>query len=96
MNVQIPETVDLRKYIDTKFFGVRPHIRGRRVPVATVAYNAQTNHWGLAELAENFGLSEAQVLSALLYYEEHKEEIDKQEEDAQQEYETLKKQYGKR
>lgn len=96
MSVQIPETVDLRKYIDTQFFGVRPHIRGRRVPIATIVYNARANHWGLAELVENFGLSEAQVLSALLYYEEHKEEIDQQEVEEQRLYDEMKAKYGKR
>jgi uncharacterized protein (DUF433 family) len=71
MSVQIPETVDLRKYIDTQFFGVRPHIRGRRVPVAMIANRMRANHWTVAETAYDFTLSEAEVSVALLYYEEY-------------------------
>ncbi|MBN2304678.1 MAG: DUF433 domain-containing protein [Anaerolineae bacterium] len=83
MAVQIPSSVDLRKYIDTSLFGERPHIRGRRVPVATVAYSAQSEGWGTSELAYQFTLNEAEVLSALLYYQEHKAEIDAQEAEEQ-------------
>ncbi len=43
--------VDLSSYVDTQYFGERPHVRGRRVPVATIAYNARENHWDVAELA---------------------------------------------
>lgn len=75
-----PTTVDLTKYIETRLFGDRPHVRGRRIPVATIAYNAHTNQWGVADLAHNFGLSEPEVLAALLYYSENKAEIDSQEE----------------
>ena len=74
-----PTTVDLSKYIDRHFFVERPHIRNRRVSVATIAYSARENHWGNAELAYNYGLSEEQVLAALLYYHEHAAEIDAQE-----------------
>jgi uncharacterized protein (DUF433 family) len=79
MTVSAPSSVDLRKYIDTHFFGERPHIRGRRVPVATIAYSARSEGWGVSELAYQFTLSPAQVLAALLYYEEHQAEIDAQE-----------------
>jgi len=72
-------TVTLTKYIETRIFEDRPHIRGRRVPVATVAYNARTNSWGVQELMYQFSLSEEEVLAALLYYKEHAEEIDAQE-----------------
>jgi uncharacterized protein (DUF433 family) len=71
--------LDLSKYIESHSFGERPHIRGRRVPVATIAYSAHSQGWDIARLASEFTLSEAQVLSALLYYEEHKDEIDAQE-----------------
>ncbi|MCC7452276.1 MAG: DUF433 domain-containing protein [Anaerolineae bacterium] len=69
-------TVDLSQYIDQHYFGIRPHIRGRRVPVATIAYNARANGWSVSDLAYNFGLTEAQVLSALLYYQQHQAEVD--------------------
>ncbi|MFN8374515.1 MAG: DUF433 domain-containing protein [Anaerolineae bacterium] len=79
MSLQIPDTVDLRKYIDTQYFGARPHIRGRRVPVALIAYSARSEGWGTSELAYQFTLTEPQVLAALLYYQEHQAEIDAQE-----------------
>ncbi|MEZ4672412.1 MAG: DUF433 domain-containing protein [Anaerolineae bacterium] len=74
-----PVTVDLSKYIDRHFFEERPHVRDRRVSVATIAYSARENNWNSAEVAENYGLSEEQVLAALLYYHEHAAEIDAQE-----------------
>ena len=72
-------TVDLTKYIEARFFGKRPHIRGRRIPVAMIARRARANGWTVAETAYDFSLSEAEVLAALLHYEEHKETIDAQE-----------------
>ncbi|MBN1562299.1 MAG: DUF433 domain-containing protein [Anaerolineae bacterium] len=72
-------TIDLTKYIETRLFGDRPHIRGRRIPVATVVYNTHEHQWHVTETAHNFGLSEAEVLSALLYYAENKTLIDAQE-----------------
>jgi uncharacterized protein (DUF433 family) len=71
MSIPIPETVDLAKYIELR--GDRPHIRGRRVPVATIAHSAQSQGWSISELAYQFALSEPQVLAALLYYAEHAE-----------------------
>jgi uncharacterized protein (DUF433 family) len=95
MGVQVPDTIDLRKYIDTQFFGERPHVRGRRVPIATIAYNARTHHWSVAEAAHNFGLSERQVLAALLHYAEHQDEIDEQEAAYQAELDEAYRLYGK-
>lgn len=92
---QAPTTVDLRKYIEVRIFGERPHIRGRRIPVATVAYNARANGWSVSELAYNFGLSEPEVLAALLYYQEHQAEIDAQEEVDQRLGEEMYRRYGK-
>jgi len=79
MNAPIPERVDLSKYVETRLFGDRPHIRGRRVPVALIVYQARANNWTTTETAWNFTLSEAEILAAMLYYEEHKDEIDRQE-----------------
>jgi len=87
----IETTVDLSKYIETRLFGERPHIRGRRVPVAIVAYNARTNNWDVAELAYQFTLSESEVLSALLYYAEHKDMIDAQEREEQARLNEMKR-----
>lgn len=96
MSAQTPATVDLGKYIDTEFFGERPHIRGRRVPVATIAYSSRSQGWDVAELAYQFTLTPSQVLSALLYYEEHKEEIDAQEEAYQAELDEAYRRYGRK
>jgi len=74
-----PVTIDLRKYIDTAFYGERPHIRGRRLPVTTVAANWEQRHLSVAELAHEFSLSEEEVLAALLYYRENQAELDAQD-----------------
>jgi uncharacterized protein (DUF433 family) len=83
MSTAVPEKVDLSKYIEVR--RDRPHLRGRRLPVAFIAAAEQANHLSIAELAYQFTLSEEQVLAALLYYREHKAEIDAQDAaDAQQ------------
>jgi uncharacterized protein (DUF433 family) len=96
MSIQSPPLVDLTKYIETRFFGERPHIRNRRVPIATIAYNARTNQWDVARLAYEFTLSEAEVAAALLYYEEHKVAIDAQEEEERRLGQEMMRQYGSR
>ena len=78
-----PAIPDLTKYIEARFFEARPHIRDRRIPVATVAYNAHNNAWSVERLADEFGLSETEILAALLYYQLHQQEIDDLE-DAEQ------------
>ncbi len=79
MSASTPERVDLSKYIETRLFGERPHIRDRRIPIAVIVYQARANSWTIAETAWNFTLAEAEVLAAMLYYEEHQSEIDAQE-----------------
>ncbi len=74
-----PTPVDLHKYIEVRLFGDRPHIRSKRIPVALVAKRMTANGWTIAETAYDFTLSEAEVLAALLYYEEHLNEIQQQE-----------------
>jgi uncharacterized protein (DUF433 family) len=71
--------LDLSTYIERRWFQDRPHIRGRRIPVSTIAYAARDNHLGIPELMYNFTLSEPEVLAALLYYAENKDAIDAQE-----------------
>ncbi|MCB9459092.1 MAG: DUF433 domain-containing protein [Anaerolineaceae bacterium] len=92
MKASSPETVDLTKYITLETD--RPHIRGRRIPVATIAYNARDNGWDVATLMNNFGLSQAEVLAALLYYQEHVNEIDVQEQDYQVQLDRQYEQHG--
>jgi uncharacterized protein (DUF433 family) len=70
---------DLSKYIEQRFFGERPHIRGRRIPIAAIVHFGRENHRSVADLMDDFTLSEPEVLAALLYYSEHKEEVDAQE-----------------
>ena len=71
------KTVDLSKYIELR--NGRAQIRGRRLPVAFVAAAERANHLSVSELAYQFTLSEEQTLAALLYYREHKIEIDAQD-----------------
>jgi uncharacterized protein (DUF433 family) len=92
MTVQTP--VDLSKYIEARLFEDRPHVRGRRVPVAVIAYNQRTNGWDVAELAYQFTLTEEQVLAALLYYAEHKGEIDAQEHAEREKLDEMKRLHG--
>ncbi len=94
MSAQTAPVLDLSKYIESRYFGERPHIRGRRVPVATVAYCSISQGWDVARLAYEFTLNEAQVLSALLYYEEYKAEIDVQEATYQTELDEAYRLYG--
>jgi uncharacterized protein (DUF433 family) len=85
-----PERViDLSKYIEKRHFGERPHIRGRRLPVAVLALNAKINNKSIDELAREYTLSDEQVLAALLYYNEHQDEIDAQEMAEQQAFDEM-------
>jgi uncharacterized protein (DUF433 family) len=61
MDIEIPTTVDLRKYIDTQYFGARPHIRGRRVPVGLMMRFIRANNWSIEDTMYNLSLTEAVV-----------------------------------
>jgi uncharacterized protein (DUF433 family) len=87
-----PDTVDLRKYIDLKFYCERPHIRGRRLLVSMVAANAEREGMTIPQLAYEFTISEEQVLAALLYYREHKAKIDRQDEEDQKLFDEMQRQ----
>jgi uncharacterized protein (DUF433 family) len=84
MSTPIPEKVDLSKYVGTRLMGNRPHLRGRRLPVSTIVVSAASNGWNIPEIAYEFTITEEQVLAALLYYREHKTEIDAQDSEEQQ------------
>jgi uncharacterized protein (DUF433 family) len=86
----VPDTIDLRKYIDTYFYGDRPHIRGRKILVSYLAKIVQAQGWSVSELADQYDISEEQALSALLYYYENKELIDTQEAVVQQEADAIR------
>lgn len=77
MKPSIHEKADLSKYIEIR--DNRPHIRGRRLPIAFIVSAQKVQHLSIAELADEFTLSEPQVLAALLYYYEHQPEIDAQD-----------------
>jgi uncharacterized protein (DUF433 family) len=86
---------DLSKYIERRFFGERPHVRGRRIPVATIVYTARDNDHGVAELMYDFSLSESEVLAALLYYAEHKAEIEAQQAEEKAHFDDMhRRQHG--
>lgn len=91
MSQQIPVQVDLSKYIETRLFQERPHIRNKRIPVATIIRRARLNNWTSAETADDLGLSEAEVLAAMLYYEEHHQEINQQEKDEDTQFYEMKR-----
>lgn len=82
--------IDLTRYIDRKHFGDRPHVRGRRIPVWVIAHTVRDNEvYGVRELMYDFDLSAEEALAALLYYEQHKEEIEAQEAAINEQYRHL-------
>ena len=85
--IQPTLSVELSKYIDDT--GERPLVRDTDVPVATIAYRAMSGSWGLSELVYQFTLNDAEVLAALLYYEQFRERIDAQEGNFNLEFEAL-------
>jgi uncharacterized protein (DUF433 family) len=78
--------IDLSQYVETRLFGDRPHVKGRRIPIWVIAHFAGDNKHGIPELMYDFDLSEAQALAALLYYAEHKDMIEAQEATIREEY----------
>jgi len=79
-----PIIYDLTEYIDNALMDGRPHIRDRRIYM--IALYATSHKLSIPELADTFTLSELQVLAALLYYEQHKTEIDAQEVALEEQY----------
>jgi uncharacterized protein (DUF433 family) len=79
MTTQAP-VIELTRYIEYRRFGTRPHLRGRRIPVAVIASATRDNpSIGTERLQLAYDLSEIEVLAALLYYAQHQHEIDAQE-----------------
>jgi uncharacterized protein (DUF433 family) len=54
----------------------------------------QANHLSIAQLAYEYTLSEEQVLAALLYYREHKAELDAQDAADREQSAELHRRYG--
>lgn len=71
--------IDLSMYVEQRLMGARPHIRGRRLPIAFIASAARHADVTVSDLAREFSVSEEQILAALLYYYEHRARIDAQE-----------------
>ena len=97
--LEIPENPaesGLEKYIETRLFGERPHIRGRRIWVSMIAANAERNNLSVSELAYEFSLTQKEVLAALLYYQEHKDEIDRQDAEEQKLFDEMRRLYGQK
>lgn len=87
MAIGVNSTVyDLTKYIDNSLMDGRPHIRDRRMPVYIIAACAADNQMSVEEIADAYTISEAEVTAALLYYEQHKADIDAQEAAIEEEY----------
>lgn len=82
-----PIAVELSKYIDeTQDI---PTIRERDIPVATIAYRALSGSWCIESLAYEFTLTDAEILAALVYYEQFRERIDAQQENIELEFAAL-------
>ena len=92
MDTAAPEKIDLSKYIEMR--DNRPHIRGRCLPVMFIAAAEHENQLSIAELAYQFTLSEEQVLAALLYYPEHKTELDAQDAEDSRQSQKLHQRYA--
>jgi len=86
----IAEKVDLSKYIEMR--NDRPNIRGRRLPIMTIINTKKVMDATVTQLCDEYTLSESEILAALLYYQEHQEELDKQDIlDRQEEAELLER-----
>jgi uncharacterized protein (DUF433 family) len=83
-------TLDVTRYIEFKFWeGKHPHIAGRRVRVSWIAHYLRDNDIGISDLARDLSLTENQVAAAMLYYEQHQEEIEAVESEEYEEYRPL-------
>lgn len=86
------EKVNLSKYIEMR--DGRPNIRGRRLPVSFVASASHEQKLSNERIAYEYTLTEEEVLAALLYYREHKQEIDIQDEEEQRLFDEMYEQHG--
>jgi uncharacterized protein (DUF433 family) len=73
--------------------GGRPYIRGRTVTVADIVIAKLYHALNADEIAAWYGLSLAEVYTALAYYYDHKDEIDRQIKQQIQRSEHLKEDY---
>ncbi len=92
MSAPASEKVDLSKYIEMR--DGRPNIRGRRLPVSFVAKDYAEKQRSLSEIAWSYTISEEQVVAAILFYLEHREEVDTQDTQLEQEFDELYERFG--
>ena len=71
--------------------GGKPRIAGHRIAVIHVATWHNEMKMSVAEIAEDYKLSLADVHAALAYYYDHQEEIDQHEEESQKRVEEFMK-----
>ena len=62
---------------DSDILGGKPHIEGHRIAVHHIAWWYQQGV-SAEQLANEYGLTPAEVHAALVYYYDHKEEIDRE------------------
>jgi uncharacterized protein (DUF433 family) len=66
------------EHIDTKPESGVPRIRGTRMTIPILIATIQNNpDRSVTQMAEDFGLTEAQIYAGLSYYHDHKEEIER-------------------
>jgi uncharacterized protein (DUF433 family) len=75
--IETATQIDLSPYIEHRLFGERPHLRGRRLPVWVVAHAVLDNQGvGVPELVDAYDMTTAEGLATLLYYTQHRDEIE--------------------
>ncbi|NEO68594.1 DUF433 domain-containing protein [Moorena sp. SIO3H5] len=77
--------------IDPDYCSGKPRIAGTRMPVAAIAEMYLEMKESLAEIAQKYELSLAQVHGAMAYYYEHREEIDRHNIETDRRVEEIKR-----
>jgi hypothetical protein len=75
MNDEQTQPTDLSNYIEFRPHDERPYLRGRCLVSIVISYLIQ-DKFNLQQVKNELNLSNAQIAAALLYYEEHKAEVD--------------------
>lgn len=87
-NEHTQSTLDLSHYIGERD-GRAVLKHRRRIWVSLIAANAYRARRSVLEIADDYGLTETQVLAALLYYVEHKAEIEAQDARVEEEFRDI-------
>jgi hypothetical protein len=75
MNDEQTQPTDLSNYIEFRPPDERPYLRGRCLVSIVIGYLLKEK-FNLEQVKNKLNLSNAQIAAALLYYEEHKAEVD--------------------